>query len=424
MLDPKKLRYDSEKTAIALARRGFTLDLERLAGFEERRREVQGRTQELQMIRNQRSKEIGQAKSRGVDVTPLLREVGDLGEQLKGAEAELNALTQQIADYALEIPNLPDASVPDGTGEQDNVEVRRIGTPRDFAFEPRDHVELGGNLGQMDFEAGAKLSGARFVVLKSQLARLQRVLAQFMLDLHTQEHGYTEVYVPYLVNSESMRGTGQLPKFAEDLFALSGERQLYLIPTAEVPVTNLVRDTIVPADQLPLKFVCHSPCFRAEAGAYGKDVRGMIRNHQFEKVELVQLVRPEKSFEVLEELTGHAETVLKKLGLPYRVVALCAGDMGFSATKTYDLEVWLPSQQRYREISSCSNFGDFQTRRLQARYRQGDSKPELLHSLNGSGLAVGRTLLAVIENGQQADGSIVVPEVLRERFGAEVIQGV
>lgn len=424
MLDPKKLRYDSEKTAIALARRGFILDLERLAGFEERRREVQGRTQELQMIRNQRSKEIGQAKSKGVDVTPLLREVGDLGEQLKGAEAELNALTQQIADYALEIPNLPDESVPDGTGESDNVEVRRIGTPRNFAFEPRDHVELGGNLGQMDFEAGAKLSGARFVVLKSQLARLQRVLAQFMLDLHTQEHGYTEVYVPYLVNSESMRGTGQLPKFAEDLFALSGERQLYLIPTAEVPVTNLVRDTIVPADQLPLKFVCHSPCFRAEAGAYGKDVRGMIRNHQFEKVELVQLVRPERSFEVLEELTGHAETVLKKLGLPYRVVALCAGDMGFSATKTYDLEVWLPSQQRYREISSCSNFGDFQTRRLQARYRQGDSKPELLHSLNGSGLAVGRTLLAVIENGQQADGSIVVPEVLRERFGAEVIERV
>ena len=424
MLDPKKLRYDSEKTAIALARRGFILDLERLAGFEERRREVQGRTQELQMIRNQRSKEIGQAKSKGVDVTPLLREVGDLGEQLKGAEAELNALTQQIADYALEIPNLPDESVPDGKGESDNVEVRRIGTPRNFAFEPRDHVELGGNLGQMDFEAGAKLSGARFVVLKSQLARLQRVLAQFMLDLHTQEHGYTEVYVPYLVNSESMRGTGQLPKFAEDLFALSGERQLYLIPTAEVPVTNLVRDTIVPADQLPLKFVCHSPCFRAEAGAYGKDVRGMIRNHQFEKVELVQLVRPERSFEVLEELTGHAETVLKKLGLPYRVVALCAGDMGFSATKTYDLEVWLPSQQRYREISSCSNFGDFQTRRLQARYRQGDSKPELLHSLNGSGLAVGRTLLAVIENGQQADGSIVVPEVLRERFGAEVIERV
>jgi seryl-tRNA synthetase len=424
MLDPKKLRNDRETVAQALSRRGFTLDLEKLSQFEASRRDVQGRTQELQTIRNQRSREIGKAKAEGRDVTPLLNEVGNLGEQLKEAEAELASLTRKINDYALEIPNMPDPSVPDGEGEEDNLEIRRWGTPQAYSFTPADHVELGSNLSQMDFEAGAKLSGARFVVLKSDLARLQRVLTQFMLDLHTQEHGYTEVYVPFLVNAESMQGTGQLPKFEEDLFAVNSDRKLYLIPTAEVPVTNLVRDMIIPEEDLPLKWVCHSPCFRAEAGAYGRDVRGMIRNHQFEKVELVQMVHPEKSAEVLEELTAHAETVLKKLQLPYRVVTLCTGDLGFSAKKTYDIEVWLPSQERYREISSCSNFGDFQARRIQARFRQGERKPELLHTLNGSGLAVGRTLLALIENGQQADGSILIPEVLQERFGAEVIRGV
>lgn len=423
MLDPKKLRNDSVATARELARRGFTLDLDLLARLEKRRRAVQGSTQELQMIRNQRSKEIGQAKARGENVDTLLQEVGSLGEKLKLAESELAAVGQEFTQYALGVPNLPESSVPDGKSEEDNVELRRFGEPKEFDFEPRDHVALGSDIHQMDFEAGAKLSGARFVVLKSQLARLQRVLTQFMLDLHTQEHGYTEVYVPFLVNAESMQGTGQLPKFSDDLFALSGERLLYLIPTAEVPVTNLVRDTIVAAENLPLKYVCHTPCFRAEAGAYGRDVRGMIRNHQFEKVEMVQLVRPEDSNEALEKLTANAEKVLQLLEIPYRVMALCAGDIGFSSAKTYDIEAWLPSQKRYREISSCSNFLDFQTRRMQARFRQGDRKPELLHSLNGSGLAVGRCLLALMENYQQADGSIVIPEVLRERFGADMISG-
>ncbi|ROR32153.1 serine--tRNA ligase [Inmirania thermothiophila] len=424
MLDPKRLRQDPEAVAAALARRGFTLDLARYRALEARRRELQGRTESLQAERNARSRVIGRAKAAGEDIAPMLEAVAGLGRELDAAREALAGVQAELEAMLLEIPNIPHESVPDGADESANVEVRRWGEPPAFDFEPRDHVALGERLGWMDFERAAKLAGARFVVLHGGLARLQRALIQFMLDLHTGEHGYLETYAPYLVNAESMRGTGQLPKFEDELFAVEGERRLYLIPTAEVPVTNLVRDEILEAETLPRRYVCHTPCFRAEAGAYGKDTRGMIRQHQFEKVELVQIVEPARSYEALEELTRHAETVLERLGLPYRRVALCAGDLGFSAAKTYDLEVWLPGQGRYREISSCSNFEDFQARRMKARWRNPETgRPELVHTLNGSGLAVGRTLVAVMENYQQADGSIRVPEALRPYLGGQEVIG-
>ncbi len=413
MLDPKLLRNELESTAAQLARRGHALDIERISALENQRKTLQVHTQELQNERNTRSKTIGRAKASGQNIQPLLDEIAGLGDALKQTEVELNLIQTQLLDLQLGIPNIPHATTPAGNNEADNIEIRRWGEPRQFAFEPRDHVDLGGE-GGLDFEAGVKLTGARFVVIQGQLARLHRALTQFMLDLHTQEHGYREVYVPYMVNADSLRGTGQLPKFEADLFKLSGELNYYLIPTAEVPVTNLARDRILDADQLPLRQVCHTPCFRSEAGSYGKDVRGMIRQHQFEKVELVQIVRPDDSYAALEELTSHAETVLQRLELPYRVVALCTGDIGFASAKTYDLEVWLPGQGKYREISSCSNFEDFQARRLQARWRNpATNKPELVHTLNGSGLAVGRTLVAVMENYQDERGHIRVPEVLK-----------
>ena len=423
MLDPKLLRSDPEKVATALARRGLELDLEAFETLEKRRKELQVKTQELQNLRNTRSKSIGRAKAAGEDIQPLLEEVASLGDELKVAEEALKVVQEELRQFMLHLPNLPHESVPDGRDEEDNREERRWGEPPEFGFEPRDHVALGEALGGLDFEAAARITGSRFTVMHGATARLHRALAQFMLDLHTGEHGYREAYVPYIVNDDSLYGTGQLPKFAEDLFRLEEERPWYLIPTAEVPLTNLLRDQILPPEALPFKVVAHTPCFRSEAGAYGKDTRGMIRQHQFDKVELVQAVRAEESFDTLEALTGHAETVLQKLGLPYRVVTLCTGDLGFSATKTYDLEVWLPGQGRYREISSCSNFVDFQARRMQARWRNPDTgKPELLHTINGSGLAVGRTLVAVMENYQQADGSIRIPEVLRGYMGGmEVI---
>lgn len=424
MLDPRLLRSELSFVAAQLARRGVTLDKERCADLEARRKALQVETQDLQNERNRRSKAIGQAKSAGKDTAPLLAEVADLGERLKTAQARLADLQEDLQGLARGLPNLPHASVPDGTGETDNREERRWGEPRAFDFAPKDHVDLGVPRGWMDFDTAAKLAGARFVVLSGPLARLHRALIQFMLDIHTTEHGYTETYVPYLVNAESLYGTGQLPKFEADLFEIPGERELFLIPTAEVPVTNLVRDCIVVADYMPRKWVAHTPCFRSEAGSYGKDTRGMIRHHQFEKVELVQAVRPQDSYAALEALTGHAETILQRLGLPYRVVTLCTGDLGFSAAKTYDLEVWLPGQQRYREISSCSNFEDFQARRMQARWRNpATGRPELLHTLNGSGLAVGRTLVAVLENYQQADGRVRIPEALRDYLGGMEILG-
>jgi len=424
MLDPQLLRHDLDAVAEALARRGYLLDTAAIARLENERKALQVQTQELQATRNARSKAIGAAKSRGEAIEPLRAEVAALAEQLGAAETRLTEVLEQLRAVALGVPNIPHASVPDGAGEHDNVELRRWGTVPRMDFEPRDHVELGERLGLMDFEAAARIAAARFVVLKGPLARLQRALIQFMLDLHTHAHGYTEVYVPFLVNARAMEGTGQLPKFEQDLFAIPAHG-FYLIPTAEVPVTNLAQDLIVEAGALPLRWVCHSPCFRSEAGSYGKDTRGMIRQHQFEKVELVQLVRPEASYEALEALTGHAETVLQRLGLPYRVMALCCGDMGFSAAKTYDLEVWLPSQGRYREISSCSNFEAFQARRMMARWRNpATGKPEPLHTLNGSGVAVGRALIAIIENYQQADGSVRVPEALRPYLdGATRIPG-
>ena len=413
MLDPKLLRSELESTSAKLARRGHILDVERIGALETQRKILQVRTQELQNERNTRSKAIGRAKASGQDIQPLLDEIAGLGDALKQTEAELDAIQSQLLELQLGIPNIPHATTPTGDNEADNVEIRRWGEPRRFVFEPRDHVDLGGD-GGLDFEAGAKLTGARFVVIRGQLARLHRALIQFMLNLHTQEHGYREVYVPYMVNADSLRGTGQLPKFEADLFKLSGELSYYLIPTAEVPVTNLARDAILSAEQLPLCYVCHTPCFRSEAGSYGKDVRGMIRQHQFEKVELVQIVRPEDSYAALEALTHHAETVLQRLELPYRVVALCTGDIGFASAKTYDLEVWLPGQGKYREISSCSNFEDFQARRLQARWRNpATGKPELVHTLNGSGLAVGRTLVAVMENYQDERGHIRIPAALK-----------
>jgi seryl-tRNA synthetase len=418
MLDPRLLRNDLDNTTRLLARRGYALDTSQFLALEEKRKALQVRTQELQAERNTRSKSIGRAKASGEDIAPLLKEVEGLGEQLKAADEQLGTVQDELNDILMGIPNIPHDSVPDGRDEEDNAEMRRWGVPRTFDFEPKDHVDLGEALGQLDFETAAKLTGSRFCTMQGPLARLHRSLIQFMLDTHSRDHGYTEVYVPYLVNSDSLRGTGQLPKFEEDLFAMRGESGFYLIPTAEVPVTNLARGEIIEDDAMPRCFVAHTPCFRSEAGSYGKDTRGMIRQHQFEKVELVQLVRPAESWEALEALTGHAETILQRLELPYRVVTLCTGDIGFSAAKTYDIEVWLPGQQKYREISSCSNFLDFQARRMQARWRNpGTGKPELLHTLNGSGLAIGRTLVAVMENYQQADGSITVPSVLQPYMG-------
>ena len=419
MLDPKQLRTDLADIAQKLARRGYKLDTQAIALLEEKRKSVQVIAQQFQAERNAKSKAIGTAKAKGGDVARLMEEVANIGAALKQAETELEQIQRDIEEIVLGVPNLPHASVPDGRDEGGNRELRRWGEPRKFDFAAKDHVDLGAALGMMDFEAAAKISGARFVVMHGPLARMHRALIQFMLDLHTRDHGYSEVYTPYLVNADSLRGTGQLPKFEQDLFALKGdEHHYYLIPTAEVPVTNLVRDTILEAARLPLKYVCHTPCFRSEAGSYGKDTRGMIRQHQFEKVELVQIVRPEDSYQALEELTGHAEKILQQLELPYRVVTLCTGDMGFAAAKTYDIEVWLPGQNKYREISSCSNFEDFQARRMQARWRNPASgKPELVHTLNGSGLAVGRTLVAIMENYQERDGGIRVPAALQPYLG-------
>ena len=418
MLDPQQLRRNPEQVVAGLARRGFAFDLDRYLELEMRRRQFQGETESLQAERNRASKEIGAAKARGEEIAPLLASVADLGDRLKENQAALAALQQELAEFLHAVPNLPHPEVPEGKSEAENVELRRWGEPPRFDFEPQDHVDLGAGLAMMDYEAAAAIAGSRFVVLGGPLARLQRALTQFMLDLHTGEHGYTETYVPFLVNTESLFGTGQLPKFEEDQFVTRDDPPFYLIPTAEVPVTNLARDRIFEADELPFRRVAHTPCFRREAGSYGRDTRGMIRQHQFEKVELVQVVKPEESYATLEALTGHAETVLRKLGLAYRVVALCAGDLGFSAAKTYDLEVWLPGQGAYREISSCSNFEAFQARRLKARWRNPDSgKTEPVHTLNGSGLAVGRTLVAVMENYQRPDGSIAVPDVLVPYMG-------
>jgi seryl-tRNA synthetase len=460
MLDIQLLRNDLDNIANRLSSRGFALDVLRFKELEAERKDIQTRTQELQAKRNATSKQIGAAKAKGEDVSSIMAEVANLGDELKQLETKLEQVQQELNAFLSVIPNTPHADVPIGKSETDNVEVRKVGIPPKFGFEAKDHVSIGEGLGGLDFETAAKISGSRFMLLKGPLARLHRALAQFMLDMHTEQHGYTETYVPYLVNADSMRGTGQLPKFEEDLFctfsstyisdldeqkavrdeliksiekveagdfseqtasALTGLLQkmkgYYLIPTAEVPVTNIVRDEIVPLEKLPMKFVAHTPCFRSEAGSYGKDTRGMIRQHQFDKVELVQIVHPEKSYAGLEELLGHAETILKKLELPYRVVKLCTGDMGFSAAMTYDIEVWLPAQNTYREISSCSNFESFQARRMQARFRNAQGKPELVHTLNGSGLAVGRTLVAVLENNQLADGSVKVPEVLRPYMG-------
>ncbi len=418
MLDPKLLRSDIDRVAANLARRGMRLDVGEFNALEAQRKAVQVNVETLRQERNTRSKNIGKAKASGEDIAPLLAEVADLGEQLKSAEQELMDNQAMLQALQSGLPNLLDEGVPDGADEEANVEVRRWGDPADRDFEPLDHVDLGTRLGLLDFEAAAKLSGSRFAVMRGAVARLHRALIQFMLDTHTTEHGYQEIYAPYLVNRETLTGTGQLPKFAADLFALEGERELFLIPTAEVPVTNLVRGEILDAAILPLRMTAHTPCFRSEAGSHGKDTRGMIRQHQFEKVELVQIVTPEDSFAALEELTGHAETILQRLGLPYRVIVLCSGDTGFGAAKTYDIEVWIPSQQRYREISSCSNCTDFQARRMQARWRNPDTgKPELVHTLNGSGVAAGRALIAVLENYQNADGSIRVPQVLRPYMG-------
>lgn len=423
MLDAKYFREELEQTAKKLATRGYDLDVAKLEKLEEQRKKVQVRTEQLQAERNSRSKAIGKAKASGEDIQPLLDAVSDLGEQLDNAKEELKVIQQELNDIIMGVPNLPAEEVPEGADENENQEVLIWGKPKAFDFEVKDHVDLGEALAKgMDFETAAKLTGARFVVMRGGIARLHRALIQFMLDLHTEEHGYLETYVPYMVNRDSLYGTGQLPKFGKDLFHIEGESQdqvpMSLIPTAEVPLTNLYRDEIADEDELPLKFAAHTPCFRSEAGSHGRDTRGLIRQHQFDKVELVWLVKPEQSMDALEQLTGHAETVLQKLELPYRKVLLCTGDMGFGAAKTYDLEVWLPAQEAYREISSCSNMQDFQARRMQARFRRkGAKKPELMHTLNGSGLAVGRALVAVLENYQQEDGSIAVPEALRPYMG-------
>ncbi|WP_417544173.1 serine--tRNA ligase [Marinobacter sp.] len=422
MLDPKLVRNQTEEIARRLAIKNYTFDVAGFEQLEERRRGLQVRTETLQGEQNKKSKLIGKAKAAGEDIQPLLDEVESLKSRKSGAEDELRTLQQELNDFLAGIPNLPDENVPMGDSEEDNLELRTWGTPKAFDFEPKDHVALGEGLGEgmggLDFETATRLAHSRFAVMRGQVARLHRALAQFMLNLHTGEHGYSETYVPYLVNADALYGTGQLPKFEEDLFKLQGEPSLYLIPTAEVPVTNLVSDTILDTAELPLKMVCHTPCFRSEAGSYGRDTRGMIRQHQFDKVELVQVVRPEDSDAALEALTGHAEKVLQLLELPYRLVALCGGDMGFSAAKTYDIEVWLPGQNKYREISSCSNARDFQARRMSARWRNPETgKPEPVHTLNGSGLAVGRALVAVMENYQQPDGSILVPDVLKPYMG-------
>jgi len=425
MIDPKLLRQATADVARNLARRGHAFDAAAYLALEERRKGLQVATESLQSERNSRSKAIGQAKAKGDDVAPLLAAVADLGERLASSQADLQALLAEIRDIELNLPNLLRDDVPDGRDAADNVEVRRWGEPASFAFEARDHIDLGESLGLLDFDAASKISGARFVVLHGPLARLQRALIAFMLDTHTTEHGYQEAYVPYLVQAQALEGTGQLPKFSADLFRTATDTPFYLIPTAEVPLTNLARDVIFDAEQLPLRFTAHTPCFRSEAGSYGQDTRGMIRQHQFEKVELVQLVAADASDAALEELTGHAESILQRLELPYRVVALCAGDTGFGSAKTYDLEVWLPGQQTYREISSCSNCTDFQSRRLQARRRNpATGKPELIHTLNGSGVAAGRALIAIMENYQQADGSIRIPTVLQPYMGgATTLQG-
>ena len=417
MLDPKLLRSDPQFVAQRLALRGFTLDTEQLESLESRRRELQTRTEQLQNERNVRSKSIGKAKAAGEDIQPLLAEVGQLGDDLDRAKRELGEVQQAWDDLVAGLPNLPHEDVPEGADESDNVELHRWGTPREFDFEVRDHVDLGARFGYLDFEMATKLTGSRFAVMRGPIARLHRALIQFMLDKQTQDHGYEECYVPYMVNAETLTGTGQLPKFGEDLFKLA-DSDYYLIPTAEVPLTNFVRDEILDHASLPLKLTAHTPCFRSEAGAYGRDTRGMIRQHQFDKVEMVQVVDPATSYEALEAMRGHAEAILQALELPYRVVTLCTGDMGASATKTYDLEVWLPSQATYREISSVSNCEDFQARRMQARFRSPDQKkPQLVHTLNGSGLAVGRCLLAVLENYQNADGGIDVPAALAPYMG-------
>lgn len=416
MLDPKLFRTDIQTTAALLAKRGFSLDTDALITLEEKRKSIQVKTQDLQSQRNTRSKSIGQAKARGEDIQPLLAEVSQLGEELEAAKDEEKQVLTQINEIVSAVPNLIDESVPAGDSEDDNVEIKTWGTPKKFNFEVKDHVDLAVALDKgLDFESGAKLAGTRFAVMRGHIAKLHRALAQFMLDVHSEENGYQEMYVPYLVNHDSLYGTGQLPKFGEDLFHTDlASRKFSLIPTAEVPLTNLVRDEILDEAELPIKMCAHTPCFRSEAGSSGRDIRGLIRQHQFDKVEMVQIVKPEESFKALEELTGHAEKILEKLELPYRTVVLCTGDIGFSATKTFDIEVWLPAQNTYREISSCSNMGDFQARRMQARYRNSESnKPELVHTLNGSGLAVGRTLVAVLENYQRADGSIDIPTVLQ-----------
>ena len=422
MIDIQLLRKDIDAVAARLAQRKFHLDVAAFNALEAERKAIQTRTEELQSKRNSLSKQIGILKGKGEDASAIMTEVAGIGDELKSSADQLEVVQSRLSEFMLAIPNIPHESVPAGHDETGNVEVRKVGTPRQFDFEVKDHVDLGAPLG-LDFDTGAKLSGARFTVMKSGIARLHRAIAQFMLDTHTAEHGYTECYTPYIVSTDTLRGTGQLPKFEADLFAVKkggqeGEGEsLYLIPTAEVTLTNFVRDEIVNADQLPMRLVAHSPCFRSEAGSYGRDTRGMIRQHQFDKVEMVQIASPEHSYQQLEEMCSHAENILKKLGLPYRVITLCTGDMGFGAAKTYDLEVWLPAQHTYREISSVSNCEAFQARRMQARFRNAQGKPELLHTLNGSGLAVGRTLVAILENYQQADGSITVPEVLLPYMG-------
>lgn len=422
MLDSKLLRTATEDVAKGLAKRGYVLDVAKIQSLEEKRKEIQVKTENLQAERNAISKGIGKAKQAGEDVAPMMQAVENIKQQLVGAEAELASIQAEWDDFVNAIPNIPADEVPEGKSEEDNVELRRWGMPRSFHFPVKDHVDLGADLGGLDFEVATKITGARFAVLRGGVARLHRALAQFMLETHVTEHGYEEVNVPFIVNRDSLFGTGQLPKFEEDLFKLTDDREFFLIPTAEVPVTNIYRDEIVDETELPIKLVCHSPCFRSEAGSHGRDTRGMIRQHQFEKVELVKFVRPEESDAALEALVGHAEAILQKLGLPHRTVILCGGDIGFASAKTYDIEVWVPSQDKYREISSCSSFRDFQARRMLARYRNKETgKPELLHTLNGSGLAIGRTLLAVLENYQQEDGSVIVPEVLRPFMGGQQV---
>ncbi len=422
MIDPSQLRQNTEAVAANLARRGYHLDLESFAAMETRRKALQVETEQLQAKRNTQAKAIGQAKARGDDVTELLEASAEIGRSIKDKSQALDELQHKLDELMLNMPNLVHEGVPDGADEASNVIVRQVGTIREFDFQPRDHVDIGERFEGMNFADAAKIAGSRFVVLAGALARLHRALSQFMLDMHTADHGYREVYVPYMVLSEAMQGTGQLPKFADDAFEIQGDHQRFLIPTAEVPVTNLVAGDILDAGELPLKFVAHTPCFRSEAGAYGKDTRGMIRQHQFDKVELVQIVRPDQADQAFESLTTHAEAVLKALDLPYQVSALCAGDLGFSAHRTYDLEVWFPGQQAYREISSCSHFSDFQARRMKARWRNPETnKPQWVHTINGSGLAVGRALAAVLENHQNADGSVTIPDPLRPYMGGQVL---